>query len=317
MAQGVVSPSAAAATASVAAQPGKLRRDLLVRRVGKVAISLNPVFSYFFLWAPIIILVIFSFNNAQTVSVWRGFTTQWYANIFNNAFSLDTEGARFSTAIMLTAVQNSLLIGIASTLLATIIGTMVALSLARGNFPGKKLLDTLLYLPIVIPEITQAISLAVFFSVLFDWINDQFTGVRAVNGFGSIIIGHVAFSISYVMIVVRARLTDMDPKLEEAANDLGANHWQAFWRVTFPLLLPGIIAGGLLAFTLSLDDLIVSFFLSGVGTTTLPIFVYGLLKTRVPPEINAISTIMLLVSTLLVGISLAMQGRSAARGTRG
>ncbi|MDZ4769652.1 MAG: ABC transporter permease [Chloroflexota bacterium] len=294
----------------------KMRRDLAIRQVGKVGIAANPIFAYFFLWAPILILVVFSFNNATSVSVWRGFTVQWYQNIFSNALSADTESARFSTTIMLAAVQNSLIIAAVSTIISTVLGTGIAMSLARGSFPGKKTLDALLYLPVVIPEITQAISLAVFFSLFFDWVNETFTGIRAVNGFGSIVIGHVAFSISYVTIVVRARLQDMNPKLEEAAGDLGANAWRAFWRITFPLLLPAIVAGGLLAFTLSLDDLIVSFFLSGVGTTTLPIFVYGLLKTRVPPEINAISTLMLIVSTLLVAISLAMQGRGAARGNR-
>jgi spermidine/putrescine transport system permease protein len=295
---------------------GKLWRDLTTRRAGKILLAFNPIFSYFFLWAPILILITFSFNNAESVSVWRGFTLRWYENILNNSFSITTEGARFSTAIMLTALQNSLIVAVASTILSTIIGTMVALSLTRGSFPGKKLLDAVLYLPVVIPEITQAISLAVFFGIFFDWINDQVTGLRAVNGFGSIIIGHVAFSISYVAVVVRARLASMNPALEEAANDLGANDWQAFWRITFPQLLPAIIAGGLLAFTLSLDDFLVSFFLSGVGTTTLPIFVYGLLKTRVPPEINAISTLMLVASTVLVALSLVMQGRSASRSNR-
>ena len=132
------------------------------------------------------------------------------------------------------------------------------------------------------------------------------------TGFGTIIIGHVAFCISYVAIVVRARLADMNPRLEEAARDLGANEWRTFYRVTLPLILPGIVAGALLAFTLSLDDFVVTFFNSGIGTSTLPIFVYGMLKTRVPPEINAISTLMLLASTLLVGISLAIQGRNNA-----
>jgi spermidine/putrescine transport system permease protein len=130
---------------------------------------------------------------------------------------------------------------------------------------------------------------------------------------GTIVIGHVVFCVSYVAIVVRARLADMNPRLEEAARDLGANEWQTFWRVTFPLIVPGVVAGALLAFTISLDDFVVTFFVQGVGTSTLPILVYSMLKRRVPPEINAISTLMLLVSTILVGISLALQGRNAAR----
>lgn len=287
----------------------KIRRDMLLRRIGKYGMLLNPVFSYFFLWAPIVILIVFSFNDAETVSVWRGFTTRWYQNIFANTLTAGTEAARFSTTLMLNAVGNSLLVGVVSTIFSTVIGTMVAMSLVRGNFPGKQVLDAVLYLPVVIPEITQAISLAVFFAILFEFISSQ-TGTRVTNGFGTIIIGHVAFCISYVAVVVRARLTDMNPRLEEAARDLGANEWRTFWRITFPLILPGVIAGALLAFTISLDDFIVTFFVSGIGTTTLPIFVYGLLKTKVPPEINAISTLMLVVSTLLVGISLVMQGRN-------
>jgi spermidine/putrescine transport system permease protein len=140
------------------------------------------------------------------------------------------------------------------------------------------------------------------------------TGNRLLPGFGTIIIAHVAFNISYVAIVVRSRLASMDATLEEAASDLGANRLQAFLRITFPILLPGIMAGGLLAFTLSLDDFVVTFFTSGVGTTTLPLYVYGLLKQRVPPEINAISTLMITVSIVLVGVSLFLQQRGARRG---
>ncbi|MBZ0282997.1 MAG: ABC transporter permease [Anaerolineae bacterium] len=291
----------------------KIRRDMLIRRAGKILMIADPVFAYFFLWVPIVILIVFSFNNAETVSVWRGFTTQWYENIFANAISAGTESARFSTELMLNSVKNSLLVGAVTTMISTVIGTLVAMSLVRGRFPGKAVLDALLYLPIVIPEITQAISLAVFFRILFDYANSLNDGLRAAPGFGTIIIGHVAFCISYVAIVVRARFADMNPRFEEAARDLGANEWRTFWRVTFPLILPGVIAGGLLAFTISLDDFIVTFFVSGIGTTTLPIFVYGLLKTRVPPEINAISTLMLFASTALVGVSLVMQGRSASQ----
>ena len=167
-------------------------------------------------------------------------------------------------------------------------------------------------MPVVIPEITQAISLAIFFKVVFDWF-DLISGQRIFPGFHTIIMAHVTFNISYVAIVVRARLADMDPQLEEAAKDLGANPWQTFWRVTFPLILPGVVAGALLAFTLSLDDFVITFFTSGVGTSTLPVFVYGLLKLTVTPEVNAISTIMMLLSTLLIGVSLAMQGRAASR----
>ena len=284
-------------------------RNRLIRRLGKAGLWLNPIFSYFFLWAPILILVLFSFNQSKSVASFDGFTLKWYGNILNNVVGAESA---FSTKIMLNAFRNSLFVGTLATAISTVLGTMIALSMARGRFPGKRWLDGLLFLPVVIPEITQAISLAIFFKVAFDWIA-VVSGERLFPGFHTIIIAHVTFNISYVAIVVRARLADMNPRLEEAARDLGANPWQTFWRVTFPLILPGIVAGALLAFTLSLDDFVITFFTSGVGTTTLPVFVYGLLKLTVTPEVNAISTMMMLLSTLLIGISLAMQGRTAAR----
>jgi spermidine/putrescine transport system permease protein len=289
---------------------GKLQRDMLTRRVGRFGLVLTPIVSYFFLWAPIVVLTVFSFNNSSSVSVWQGFTGKWYQGIWNTMFGLETEGSSFRTELLLQSVRNSIIVGVISTIITTILGTTFAIAVARGNFPGKKIFDALFYLPVVIPEITQAVSLAVFFSAIFDFWQTT-TGQRAVPGFGTIIIGHVAFSVSFVAIVVRARLATMDPTLEEAANDLGANHFQTFWRITFPILAPGIIAGALLALTLSLDDFVVTFFNSGIGTTTLPLFVYGLLKQRVSPEINAISTLMILVSVVLVGASLILQNRNA------
>ena len=289
---------------------GAMARNRFVRRLGVLSLHLNPVFSYFFLWAPILVLVLFSFNDSRSVSTFSGFTLKWYANILNNVMGAERA---FSTEIMLGAFRNSLFVGVMATGISTVLGTMIALSMARGKFPGKRLLDALLFFPVVIPEITQAISLAIFFKVAFDWIA-LISGERILPGFHTIIIAHVSFNISFVAIVVRARLADMNPQLEEAANDLGANRWQTFWRITFPLILPGVIAGALLAFTLSLDDFVVTFFTAGVGTSTLPVFVYGLLKLTVTPEVNAISTIMMVLSTLLIGISLALQGRSASRG---
>lgn len=286
-----------------------VQRDMLIRKIGKLGLLLNPVFSYFFLWAPILVLVIFSFNASRSVSVFTGFTFKWYVNIFNGIVGTEVG---FSTGQLVKALQNSMFVSITATIISTILGTMVAIGLARSNFPGKKLLDGIMFLPVVIPEITQGISLAIFFNMIFSWWSDL-TGVRVTSGFGTIIIAHIAFNISYVAIVVRARLADMNPRLEEAARDLGANNWQTFWRVTFPLILPGVVAGALLAFTLSLDDYVVTFFTSGVGTDTLPLFVYGLLKLSVTPEINAISTIMLVVSTILIAISMALQGRNVTR----
>jgi spermidine/putrescine transport system permease protein len=286
----------------------KVRRDLAVRRTGRFGMWLSPFVVYLFLWVPIVVLVVFSFNDGNSVSVWRGFTTRWYENIFHGTISAGTEAARFQTELLLKALRNSLLVATVATLISSALGTMLSLALARGRFWGRKTLDTLFYLPVVIPDITQGIALAVFFNIVFETVQRLF-GVRLVSGFGTIVIAHVAFNVSYVAIVVRARRAGMDPRLEEAGRDLGANHWQTFWRITFPNLLPGVMAGALLAFTLSLDDFVITFFNSGVGTTTLPLFVYGMLKQRVPPEINAISTLMILASIILVGGSLLLQQR--------
>ena len=282
---------------------GKLSRDLTVRRVGRFGLWFIPVLTYVFLWVPILVLVVYSFNNAESISVWRGFTLRWYQNLLGGA-----DGLSFQSAQLLNAVRNSLIVGAVSTVMSTIIGTLFALAVARGDFPGKRVFDALFYLPVIIPDITQGVALAVFFNTFFALVQNVF-GVRLVSGFATIIIAHIAFNIAYVAVVVRARLATMDGTLEEAARDLGANHLQTFWHITFPALVPGILGGALLAFTISLDDFVVTFFTAGVGTTTLPLFVYGLLKQRVPPEINAVSALMILVSIVLVGISLVMQRR--------
>lgn len=283
---------------------GRLRRDLALRRVGKIGLALIPALTYLFLWVPIAVLIVFSFNDADSVSVWRGFSARWYGNLVGMG-----EGSGFQTELLLRAVRNSLFVAGVATLASTLIGTLFALAVARGSFPGRRLFEALFYLPVIIPDITQGVALAVFFNTLFAALQNLF-GVRLVSGFGTIIIAHVAFNIAYVAVVVRARLAAMDPTLEEAARDLGANHLQTFWRVTLPILLPGVLAGALLAFTISLDDFVVTFFTAGVGTTTLPLFVYGLLKQRVPPEINAVSSLMILASILLVAGSLLLQRRS-------
>src|SRR5690606_18787588 len=247
---------------SLRADRRRVRRGLAGRRAGRCGLWLSPFVVYLFLWVPILVLIVFSFNDASSISVWRGFTTRWYENIFQNTISAGTEAARFQTGLLLRAVRNSLLVAAVSTLIATTLGTMIALAISRGRFPGRRLLDSFLYLPVVIPDITQGVSLAVFFNIVFA-AAQELLGVRWTPGFATIVIAHVAFNISYVAIVVRARLAGMDPRLEEAGRDLGANGFQTFWRITFPNLFPGILAGALLAFTLSLDDFVITFFNAG------------------------------------------------------
>jgi spermidine/putrescine transport system permease protein len=286
----------------------RMARGIFAQKLGKVGFNMVSVGGFLFLWLPILILVFYSFNDSRQLNEFQGFTFQWYENIFQNIAGGNSE---FSTRLMMQSFGNSLFVSLTATVIATIIGTMVALSLARGKFFGRRFVDSLLFLPVVIPEITQGISLAIFFQVMFQLVK-SLDGPTMNYGFMTIIIGHIAFNISYVAIVVRARLANMNPRLEEAAYDLGANGWQTFWRITFPQILPGVISGALLAFTLSLDDYVVTFFNNGPGTTTLPIYVYGMLKTSISPEINAISTLILGLSAVIVVSSLLMQRNYAA-----
>ncbi len=301
----------------------KMIRDTAIEWAGKIILWAAPVVNYVFLWIPITILILFSFNDSRSTGVWRGFSTRWYVQITD---SVARSKEDFSTELMLETLQNSMIVSISSTLIATALGTLLAMSLVRGKYPGKNLISGFLFLPVAIPEIAQAFSLYIFFNLAFDYLGESELALGIVDtinyifgthyefGFGymTIIVAHVAFNISFVAIVVRARLVDMNPRFEEAARDLGANEWHTFWRVTFPLLFPGILAGALLAFTLSLDDFVITLMTTGVGTTTLTVYVYGLLKQTVTPEINAVSTLMIVASTLLVGISLVLQGRNAS-----
>lgn len=259
----------------------RLRRSFNQRALTWLAVGL-----FFFLYLPIIILIVYSFNENRFVSVWTGFSTHWYFEVFKDP-------------AVRSALQTSLWLAIWSTAVATVLGTLTAIAMERFKFWGKVTYDAILYLPIIIPDIVMALSTLLFF-VLLGISLSRYT----------VLIAHVAFNISFVAIVVRARLADMDSKLEEAASDLGANPWQTFRRVTIPILLPGIIAGALLAFTLSLDDFVITFFMSGPGITTLPVLIFSKIRFGISPEINAISTLMFLGSTILVIISLLIQRRA-------
>lgn len=281
----------------------KTKLDLLVRAIGKKWLWVQAALAFAFLYLPILILIIYSFNASRFNAVWRGFTLDWYRSLFSNAGATI---ATSSSAGIWTALNNSLLIAAISTVLASIFGTMIALALERFHFPGRKAVEALLFLPIIMPEITIGISLLVFFTLVFR-IVENLTGIRLNLGLPTVIIGHIVFNISFVTITVRARLAELDPILEQAAFDLGANEWRTFWRITLPLIGPAIFSAALLAFTLSLDDFVVTFFTTGVGSVTLPLFVYGMIKFAVTPAINAISTLMLFASLLLVLSSLKVQ----------
>ncbi len=259
----------------------------------KAALHVNGWFVYLFFYAPIVLLVLFSFSESRNVGKWGGFTFDWYQQFF------DSNNAR-------GALSNSVKIALVVTLISVILGTMAALALERFTFRGKQVFDALLYLPIIIPDVTMAVMLLLFFGQFYDVIEAVF-GIQMRKGFGSISISHIAFNISFVSVVVRARLAGMSTDLEEAAVDLYASRWKAFRYVTFPQILPGIAGGALLAMTLSLDDVVITQFVSGPGWTTLPVYVFGLIRKGVTPLINAISVIMLLASMLLVVLSLLAQ----------
>ncbi|SCN25243.1 Spermidine/putrescine-binding periplasmic protein precursor [Clostridium sp. N3C] len=235
---------------------------------------------YLFLYAPILILVLFSFNESKLNAVWTGFSLKWYKSLFTNE-------------TILLALKNTLIVAVVSTILSVMLGTITAVGMYRYKFRGKGILDAVLFIPIVIPEIVMGIAMLSFFSMLKDTFNFQM-------GLFTLIIAHVTFSVSYVVTVVRSRLEGFDKHLEEAAMDLGATPIQTFFKVTLPVIMPGIVSGGLLAFTLSLDDVIISFFVADAGSTTLPLKVLSMVKFGVTPEINALSTIMLLITVVIV-----------------
>lgn len=263
----------------------------------ELALGAHAALIYFFLYAPIVILVIFSFTTDSFGVRWSGFTLDWYTRLFDDQR-------------LLTAALNTLQVALVSTLVSTTIGTLMALAIERYRFRGRTAIDALLYLPIVIPEIVMALALLAFFTFAFDLVRAVSDGQLSPNlSLVTVAISHIAFSISFVVVVVRASLRGFDRRLEEAAADLGANEWQTFWRVTFPLILPGIIGGALLAFTLSLDDFIISFFTTGPGASLLPVEVYAQVKRAITPKINAISTLMLALSMTLVFLSLLAQRR--------
>jgi spermidine/putrescine transport system permease protein len=270
-------------------------RRLPIIRVGSLALSLNAIVIFGFLYLPILILILFSFNDTRSVAQFTGFSTEWYTQLFSNEE-------------LKAAAGNSLVIALVSTIAATIIGTMMALVMERFRFRGMGFLEANLYLPVVIPEIVMGISLLLFFNQALFPLLESITGSRPVAGVPTVVIAHIAFNIPFVYIIVRARLADFDRRLEEAAQDLGANEWTTFKRVTLPLLMPGILGGALMAFTLSLDDYLITAFTRG-NINTMPTYIYSLVRKGVTPEINALSTVLLALSMGLVVLSLTAQRR--------
>lgn len=232
--------------------------------------------AYAFLYAPLAVVVVYSFNDSTMNAQWVGFTWKWYDILFN-----DEE--------MLTAAWNSLVVGLIASAVATLLGTMAGFALYKYR---PKVLPVLVLAPIAIPEILMGVSLLIFFVT-----------INLTLGLVSITLAHIAFCVGFVAIVVRSRLSGLDESLVEAARDLGATPWQAFRRVTLPLIMPGVIAGALMAFTLSIDDFVITYFTAGADAMTLPLKIYTMVKVTVTPEVNAVSTLLMLLTLALILIA--------------
>ena len=248
------------------------RKRRMIKRFGNIYAFLV----YLFIYTPIIVMIVFSFNDQKTNYYWNGFTMEWYQKLFTDSSIVEY-------------LWNSLFIGVAATVFSVIIGTIGAVGLMRFEFKLKKLINNSLYIPIVIPEVVLGISLL----MLFDFI-------KLPLGFTAIILAHITFCVPFVIIIMRGRLAGMDMSVEEASMDLGANRLITFFRVTLPMLVPGIVSSAFMAFTLSIDDVIISNFVSGPYSTTLPVKILSLVKTGLSPEVNALTTIMIVV--MLLGI---------------
>ncbi|MDR1084553.1 MAG: ABC transporter permease [Deltaproteobacteria bacterium] len=252
----------------------------------QTARALISYLSLILLYLPSLAVAVFSVNKARFGLNWKGFTLEWYQRLWNNEYILE-------------ATLNSLIIAAVTTVIATVIGTALALGLENAPWPKSchKLFDVIINIPVVVPDIIMAVALVLAFSFL-----RQFSGAFEL-GLGTLILGHVTFQISFVTLIVRSRLATLNRETKEAAIDLFASRFYHFRRVTLPLITPGILAGAMLAFTLSLDDFIISFFIHGPESVTLPIYIFASLKRGLTPETNAISTVMLIATVIMAFIA--------------
>jgi spermidine/putrescine transport system permease protein len=267
-----------------------------VKRI-PLPVWLSSLLLYVFLYAPIVVVIVYSFNAARYGGPWRGFTLRWYESLLDHPDKV-------------AAARNTLVLGVASTAISTLLGTGLGYGLSRYRFPGKRVFSSLMYIPVVIPDIVMAVAMLMFYALAREWLGLFELGMT------TMVISHVTFQIPFVAIVVRSRLVGVDPAIEEAAHDLGATSWQAFRHVILPQILPAVVAGAMLAFTLSLDDFVVSFFTTGPGATTLPILIYSSVKRGITPDINALSSIIVLVSVVGTVAVALLQRSPRMEGTR-
>jgi len=285
-------------------------------------IIISTLLVYFFLYAPILVLVLYSFNASRANVTFAGLIPNFSERlVMQGSIVKSSPCGPFHWFCELSknrdvtnAAKNTLTIAFTATAVSTLIGTMAALALQRYNFKLKSFSQVSLYIPIVIPAIVMGIGILTLFSQLFGLINHALKlagDSRLTLGLGTVIVSHIAFMVPFVTLVVQARLQGFDKSFEEAAMDLGANEWTTFRRVTFPMILPGILSGALLAFTLSLDDFVITFFTNGPGSTTLPIYVYGLLRRIITPQVNALSTVWITIVFVAVLLLQTIQNREA------
>ena len=277
-----------------------------LRRGPTAAIGTTAALVYVFFYLPVFVVVMFSFNEARTGGRWTGFTTHWYARLADNEQ-------------IKSATLNSILIAVVATAIAVVFGTMLSLALDRHVFRARRAVEQAVYLPVIAPEIVTGVSLLAFFSLVLGQLNDLLgrgTADALRLGRPTVVIAHVAFCTAFVALVVRASLRNLDPAVEEVAQDLGASKWTTFWRITLPSIAPGVLGGALLSFTLSLDNFVITFFVAGPGATTLPIEVFGQLRRTISPEVNAVSTLIFAASTLLLVGALAIQAGTSRRRLR-
>ncbi|WP_435235904.1 ABC transporter permease [Psychromonas sp. PT13] len=269
----------------------------------KKLLSAYSLLFFIFLYAPIALIVIYSFNaNPISILNWEGGSLDWYRLIFGVAPKVQMpETYVDSTGHLLDALKNSLYVATSATLISTVLGTMTALGIARYRFKLRAFYQLLMHVPMVMPDIVLGIALLIFF------VGSGFT-----LGSTTIVIGHCTFLISYVFIVVSSRLAGIDPLLESASADLGGNEWQTFKRITLPLILPGVIGGALLSFIISVDDVVITYFISGTDSTTLPVYILSMIRKGVKPEINAIATLMLLFSLCIAYVGIYFKSRKRA-----
>jgi spermidine/putrescine transport system permease protein len=254
----------------------------------RAALLAGSIVIFLFLYAPIAAVVWQSFNATRRGLAWGGFTTGWYAALAQNEAAQDATLITLALAALSTAVS-------------TVLGTLLALGLARGRFTGKRAIEGLLQSVVVVPDLVMAVGLLMFYAVARRWLAVLEPGLLTMT------LAHITFQVPFVTLVVRARLSGLDPLLAEAARDLGAGTWQSFRHVTLPLVWPGVLAAALLAFTLSLDDFVISFFTTGPGATTLPILIYSSVKRGLTPDINALSTLLVLASVAATVVVMLLQ----------